>query len=147
MLNRQDFKFVVEKLGFVPTVDLFASLINTQLQMFMPYRPDPNCIAADSFTQSWTGLEFYAFPTFICIHRVMQKIWKDRAVGVLVTPDWPNQIWYSQLSQLIIKEVVLPPTITHKIFETNSVFQVKQRTTGKVSFLFFKSFLLVSTKL
>ena len=29
MLNRQDFKFVVEKLGFIPTVDLFASLINT----------------------------------------------------------------------------------------------------------------------
>ena len=140
MLNRQDFKFVAEKLGFVPTVDLFASLINTQLQLFMSYRPDPNCIAVDSFTQSWTGI----FPN---IHRVMQKIWKDRAVGVLVTLDWPNQIWYSQLSQLIIKEVVLLPTITHKIFETNSVFQVKQRITGKVSFLFFKSFLLVSTKL
>ena len=52
----------------------------------------------------------YAFQTFICIPaRVMQKVWKDRAVGILVTPDWPNQIWYSQLSQLIIKEVALPP--------------------------------------
>ena len=29
MMNRQDFKFVVEKLGFTPTVDLFASRINT----------------------------------------------------------------------------------------------------------------------
>ena len=28
---------------------------------------------------------------------------------ILVTPDRPNQLWYSQLSQLIIKEVVLPP--------------------------------------
>ena len=32
--------------------------------------------------------------------------------------------------------------ITH-----NSIFQVKQRTTRKVSFLFFNSFLLISTKL
>ena len=37
-------------------------------------------------------------------------------------------------------------TIIHKIFETNSSFHVKQRTTGKVYFLFFKRFLLVSTK-
>ena len=38
-------------------------------------------------------------------------------------------------------------TITHKIFETNSIFQVKEPTTEKFSFLFFKSFILVSTKL
>ena len=37
-------------------------------------------------------------------------------------------------------------TVSHSIFETNSGFHVKWRTTGKVSFLFFKSFLLVLTK-
>ena len=40
-----------------------------------------------------------------------------------------------------------PSTTTiHKIFETNSSFHVKQRSTGKVQFLFFSSFLLVLTK-
>ena len=34
----------------------------------------------------------------------------------------------------------------HKIFETNSSFHVKQRTTGKVQSLFLSSFLLVLTK-
>ena len=38
-------------------------------------------------------------------------------------------------------------TITHKISGTNSSFHVKKRTTGKVSFLFSKSFLPVLTKL
>ena len=33
----------------------------------------------------------------------------------------------------------------HKIFETNSSFQVKWGTTGKVQFLFFRRFLLVLT--
>ena len=37
-------------------------------------------------------------------------------------------------------------TTIHKIFETNSSFHVKQRTTGKVQFLFFSRFLLVLTK-
>ena len=58
MLNTQDFNFAVEKLGFIPTVDLFASCIKTQLEKFMSYKPDPKCIAVDSFIQSWTGPEF-----------------------------------------------------------------------------------------
>ena len=41
----------------------------------------------------------------------------------------------------------LMPAITYKIFETNSIFHVKQRTMGKVQFLFFKSFLLLLIKL
>ena len=32
-------------------------------------------------------------------------------------------------------------TTIHKVFETNSSFRVKYRTTGKVQFLFFKRFL------
>ena len=38
-------------------------------------------------------------------------------------------------------------TSTDKIFEKNFSFQVKQRTTGKVQFLFSRSLLLVLTKL
>ena len=41
---------------------------------------------------------------------------------------------------------VLPETIIHKIFETIFSFYVKQRTTGKVSLLFFKRLLLVLKK-
>ena len=37
-------------------------------------------------------------------------------------------------------------TTIHKLFETNPSFHVKQRTTGKVQFLFFSSFLLMLTK-
>ena len=36
--------------------------------------------------------------------------------------------------------------IIHKIFETNSSFHVKQRTTGKVQLLFFRRFCLVLIK-
>ena len=38
------------------------------------------------------------------------------------------------------------PTIIHKMFETNSSFYVKDRTTGKVLVSVFQEFLLVLTK-
>ena len=50
-------------------------------------------------------------------------------------------VWGELEAKLLFAE-----TTIHKIFETNSRFHVKQRTTGKVQFVFFSSFLLVLTK-
>ena len=41
---------------------------------------------------------------------------------------------------------ILQVTIIHKVLETNSSFHVKEGTTGKVQFLFFRKFLLLLTK-
>ena len=41
---------------------------------------------------------------------------------------------------------ILHIAIIHKVLETNSSFHVKERTTGKVQFLFFRKFLLLLTK-
>ena len=41
---------------------------------------------------------------------------------------------------------IFTPTINYKISETNFNFHVKEHTTGKVSSLFFGTFLLVLTK-
>ena len=49
-----------------------------------------------------------------------------------------------QLYQLL--QVSICATTIHKIFKRNSSFHVKQRTTGKVQFLFFSCFLLGVTK-
>ena len=42
---------------------------------------------------------------------------------------------------------MLATIVRYEVSKTNSSFHVKQRTAGKVLFLFFKSFLLVFTKL
>ena len=53
------------------------------------------------------------------------------------------------LEQIKFEEVwvrsknMFPETITHKIFDTNSSFHVKQHTTRKLKFLIFRRFLLV----
>ena len=48
----------------------------------------------------------YPFQPLICIKEVMQRMWKDKTVGILEPLDCSNQIWYCQLSQLS-KEVFL----------------------------------------
>ena len=50
-------------------------------------------------------------------------------------------MWQCELGSLPLYLHILDPlsTIIHKIFETDSTFHVKQRTTGKVQFLFFPS--------
>ena len=51
-----------------------------------------------------------------------------------------REVW-GKLAKTFFSEVII-----HKIFETNSSFHVKQGTTRKIQFLFFKMFLLVATK-
>ena len=109
MLNKSVFKSVIHELLFSPSIDLFSTPINTQLTIFVSYRPDPQSKAVDAFTIDWGNIDFYAFPPFSCITRVIQKIWKDKAKGILVVPDWPNQPWYGHFLNIIVKEVILYP--------------------------------------
>ena len=56
--------------------------------------------------------------------------------------DWKYPFWVNLVKKIKIVSLSgnLVPTISYKIFETNSSFRLKQRTTGKVLFIFFKSF-------
>ena len=109
MLDKDTFNRVLSDLDFQPTVDLFASRINCQIPRFFSFRPDPDCIGVNAFTVDWGELSFYAFPPFSCIPKVIQKIYHDKATGILVVPDWPNQPWYSTFLDMIIKRVNLSP--------------------------------------
>ena len=93
MLNWRDFHYITKKLNVSPSTDLFTSRLNTELPEFISYQPDPESKAVNALTQLWTDLKFYAFPPFICLPRVIQNIWQDRAEGILVVPDWPIQLW------------------------------------------------------
>ena len=81
------FIILKKKSNVSPSNDLFASRFNTQLPEFVSYQPDPESYAANAFTQSWADLKFDAFPPFICLPSVIQKICQDREEGILVVLD------------------------------------------------------------
>ena len=109
ILNKEFFQYVIEELDFQPDIDLFTSHINNQLPRFAAFRPDPEAELIDAFTTSWADLKFYAFPPFICIPRIIQKINLEGATGILIVPDWPNQCWYNWYLSMVTDEVILYP--------------------------------------
>jgi hypothetical protein len=110
MLNSDLLSKSLNSLKFSPDVDLFATRINKQFKKYIAYRCDPGAFAVDAFTMNRNSLNFYAFPLFSLITRVLQKIKMDKATGVIVVPNWPTQIWFSKLTRLLIAEPILLPT-------------------------------------
>jgi ribonuclease HI len=118
MLSKAVFKKIVLIWG-QPEVDLFASRVNKQIERFVAWRPDPEAFAIDAFSMVWDEF-FYAFPPFCLIARCLQKIFVDRAEGVVVVPAWTTQIWFPVLAAMIIDH----PRI---IFPAERVLQIPGR--------------------
>ena len=125
MLNKKYMtEALLSKLCFSPNIDLFSSRLNTQFDTYVSYKPDPYAKHIDAFTISWAYENFYCFPPFSCILRVLRKIIQDKATGILVVPDWPTQSWYPLLLQFLVKPphrllpkadiLVLPSDRDHK---------------------------------
>ena len=95
-----DFKFIQIFLRTRLKIDLFASRLNYQLKPFVSLWQDPEAVSVDSFTLDWGDMEFYAFPPLNMIPRVLNKIFTDKATGLLVVPDWPYSCWYPQFMRM-----------------------------------------------
>lgn len=83
------------KINFgTPEVDLFASYTNNKCGRYVSWIRDPGSYAVDAFTLNWHNINFYAFPPFSIILNMIKKIMQDKAVGVVVVPNWKTQPWY-----------------------------------------------------
>ena len=91
-------------------VDLFASRLSTQLLRFYSWRPDPQAEAVDAFSQDWSSVKGYAFPSFALIGRCLKTI-LDQQVSflVLVAPVWQARPWYPLLLEMCVAPPVLLP--------------------------------------
>lgn len=108
-LNEQVFDAVCE-FFFTPDIDLFASRINKQVKRFVSWFPDPEAVASDAFSISWSSYMPYIFPPFSVIPEVLKKIEEDRvSMALIVVPMWHTQPWFPRLlSSLIDYPIRLP---------------------------------------
>ena len=114
-LNAAAYAMVTSKFG-TPSVDLFATYQNAKCEIFASWLPDPQATYTDAFTLTWGTLKFYAFPPFSVIPRVLQKIRQEKAVGIVVVPNWPNQPWYPVFKSLVVGEVLILPPNANLLF-------------------------------
>ena len=87
-----------------PSIDLFASRLNNQLDKYCAWQPDPNAIAIDSFTIDWSQFSCcYAFAPFSIIARTLQKLQAECVTAIVIVPHWPTQPWFGKLLQLMTR--------------------------------------------
>ena len=99
------FDSILHKFGS-PEIDLFTSYLNAKCVKFISWKNDPQSLAVDAFTMSWTNFYFYAFPPFSLILKVMRKIIIDKAEGIVVAPYWPTQPWFPLYKSLAISPLI-----------------------------------------
>ena len=69
-----------------PTLDLFASRINYQIDRYTLWKPDPKALAIDSFSIKWNTEFYYIFPPFSLLGKVTAKIYGDKMKAIVVIP-------------------------------------------------------------
>ena len=98
---------VFQMLNF-PNVDLFATRFNHRLPLYVSPVQDYKALAIDALSMDWNHLHAYAFPPFILIPAVLEKIRQHQCRIVLIAPFWPQQQWFSELLLLVSAPIRLP---------------------------------------
>lgn len=99
------FDAIINKWGF-PKIHLFASRLNAKCEKFCSWHRDPESFCIDAFTLEWGSYDFYAFPPFSLILRVLKKIQCDQAQGIVVVPKWETQPWFPLWQSLLIGSAI-----------------------------------------
>ena len=102
-LNPILFTCICQRWG-TPTIDLFASRLNHQVEKYVSWKADPGAVAVDAMSTDWSSDFFYAFPPFNMIGRVLRKIEEEGAEGIIVVPYWPTRSWFAKLMNMCHKK-------------------------------------------
>ena len=74
-----------------PTLDLFASRINHQIDRYISWKPDLKAPTIDAFSIKWNTAFYYIFPPFSLLRKVTAKICRDKTKVIVVIRKWPTQ--------------------------------------------------------
>lgn len=120
MLNKGIFKQINQMWGPLK-IDLFADRLNTQLENYMSWRPDPYAMGMDTFQIPWNNKRGYAFPPFWLITRCLSKVLKEKSENVIITPAWQTQPYYPLLLTLSIDNPILLPPMKNLLLSPEGV--------------------------
>ena len=120
MLNKGIFKQINQMWGPLK-IDLFADRLNTQLENYMSWRPDPYAMGMDAFQIPWNNKRGYAFPPFCLITRCLSKVLKEKSEIVIITPAWQTQPYYPLLLTLSIDNPILLPPMKNLLLSPEGV--------------------------
>jgi hypothetical protein len=133
-LNEDVFE-IIDYLFGPHDIDLFASKLNRQLKRYYSNLPGENAEVIDAFTTQWTDTNYYCFPPFSLISRILQKLKSDKTDMTLLAPLWPTQHWFPQLLHSIVKNSFIIPKQDRLLYQPKqpSVVHPLAKMTGSFS--------------
>ena len=103
-------------------VDLFATRVNHRLPLYVSPVQDYKALAIDALSMDWNHLHAYAFPPFILIPAVLEKIRQHQCRIVLIALFWPQQQWFSELLLLLVSAPIHLPLIPRLLTQSKGRF-------------------------
>ena len=105
------------------TVDRFATSLNYHLPVYFSPFADPVSVGTDTFLQSWDGLQAYAFPPFMLIQKVLNKLCACKGTLLTLTaPYWTRRYWFPDLLSLSVAPPIILPSRTDLLRQPQSPF-------------------------
>ena len=95
---------------------------NHKLPLYVSPIQGNKALAIDALSMDWNHLHAYAFPPFILIPAVLQKIRQQRCRIVLIAPFWPQQQWFSELLLLLVSAPIRLPLIPRLLTQSKGRF-------------------------
>ena len=93
------YKAVCDTFG-IPEIHLSASHINKQTQKCVSLKPELQSSEVDAFSITWSHHFMYIFPLFSLLTKVIKKICRNQATGILIFPALSTQPWCPQALEL-----------------------------------------------
>ncbi len=81
-------------------VDLFTTSKNAHCPLFFSLSHSP--LKGDTLTSHWPAARLYAFPPINILPLVLCKIREKGASVILIAPNWPDQPWFPDLTELLV---------------------------------------------
>ena len=91
----------------LPKCGSVCDKIQPQTPIICPVQ-DYKALAIDALSMDWNHLHAYAFPPFILIPAVLEKIRQHQCRIVLIAPFWPQQQWFLELLLLLVSAPFWP---------------------------------------
>ena len=95
----------------IPLLDLFATRWNHKLPLFVSPVPDPSAMAGDALSMSWKAVWAYVYPPPALLPRVFEKAQQDQCELILISPHWPQAIWFLLLLGMLVQSELRIPNI------------------------------------
>ncbi len=81
--------------------DLFASRETTHCPLFFSMMRDSPPLGTDAMAHQWPQGLLYAFPPFVLLHQLLQRVQVEEVNLILVAPNWPQMIWFAEIAPLL----------------------------------------------